>query len=165
VEIMKTLHGFDDPVVNEEIGSIDYMDEEEKKMLRVLLEGEKQTKYAHMVKQTVEEAETTDIDEIFIVANKLTQTAREFLTSNDSVSYISPKIWQPFSVTELKYVIETKLKQLETQVDKDSELYNHIETVKRNTGFHASMKWHDLLMEDLSTLVSIEEEFQPEEAH
>lgn len=162
---MKTLHGFDDPVVNEEIGSIDYLDEEEKKMLRVLLEGEKQTKYAQLVKQTVEEAETTDIDEVFIIANKLTKTARELVTSNDSVSYISPNIWQPFSVTELKYVIEQKLKHLETQVDKDSELYNQIETAKRNTDFHASMKWHDLLMEDLSTLVSIEEELQPEEAH
>lgn len=165
MEIMKTLHGFDDPVVNEEIGSIDYLDEEEKKMLRVLLEGEKQTKYAQLVKQTVEEAETTDIDEVFIIANKLTKTARELVTSNDSVSYISPNIWQPFSVTELKYVIEQKLKHLETQVDKDSELYNQIETAKRNTDFHASMKWHDLLMEDLSTLVSIEEELQPEEAH
>ncbi len=53
---MKTLHGFDNPVLNEEMGSIDYtVDEKEKKMLRVLMESEKKTRYVQLVKQTIEE--------------------------------------------------------------------------------------------------------------
>jgi hypothetical protein len=162
---MKTLHGFENPVVNNDIGSIDYMDQDENKMLRVILEGDKQTRYAHMVKQTVDEAETTDVNEVIIISNKLTNTARKLVKSTESVSIISPKIWQPFSITELKYVLEKKINYLQDQVKDDPNLLEQIETVKRNAKFHASMKWNDLLMEDLSTLVSIENEIESMAAH
>jgi hypothetical protein len=162
---MKILHGFDDPVINEEIGSIDYMDDEERKMLRVIKDGGKSTRYVHLVQQTVEDAEATKIDEVFIVTNKLTSSARKIVKSNKSVSFISPNIWQPFSLTELKYVIDIKLSHLLGNDELGSEMLEQIETVKRNAGFHVSMKWNDLLMEDLSTLISIEEELHTEEAY
>jgi hypothetical protein len=162
---MKTLHGFDDPVINEEIGSIDYMDEDESKMLRVLIEGEKQIRYANLVQQTVEEAETTQIDEVYIVTNKLTSTARKIVKSNKSVSFISPNIWQPFSLSELKYVIDNKISHLLGSEDLGPEMFEQVKTVRKNARFHASMKWNELLMEDLSTLISIEEELKQEEAH
>ena len=162
---MKTLHGFDDPVINEEIGSIDYMDEKEKKMLRVLLEGDKQTRYANLVQQTLEDVESNKIDEIYIVTNKLSSTARKLVKANDAVSFISPNIWQPFSLTELKFVIDKKISNLMKKDQLSQDIIYQIETVKKNAMFHASMKWNDLLMEDLTTLISIEEDLIREEAH
>ena len=166
MEIMKTLHGFHDPVINKEIGSIDYMEEDkEKKLLRVLLKGENKTRYIQMVRQTIEETKTTDLDEAVIVTNKLTKNARSLVTSADSVSYISPKMWRPFTENELKYVIEKKIAQLEKQDDLSTDVREQVDSVKRNASFHASMKWNDLLMEDLSTLLSIQDRLQTEVAH
>ena len=114
---MKTLHGFDNPVLNEEMGSIDYtVDEKEKKMLRVLMESEKQTRYVQLVKQTIEEKDDSNIDEIFIITNRLTKGARDIVTSDDSVSFITPKLMNPFSLSELTFVIQEKLKEIEEQM-------------------------------------------------
>ena len=159
---MKTLHGFDNPILNEEMGSIDYtVDEKEKKMLRVLMESEKKTRYVQLVKQTIEEKDDSNIDEIFIVTNRLTKGARDIVTSDDSVSFITPKRMNPFSLSELTFVIQEKLKEIEEQMAKLlvlEETRYQIEVIKKNAKFHATMKWHHLLHEDLSALISIQNE-------
>ena len=169
VKIMKTLHGFDNPVLNEEMGSIDYtIDEKEKKMLRVLMESEKQTRYVQLVKQTIEEKADSNIDEIFIITNRLTKGARDIVTSDDSVSYISPKRSNPFSLSELMFVIETKLKELEEQIVDLvvlEETRFQIELIKKNAKFHATMKWHDLVQEDLFQLIEIQNDLNKMEVH
>ena len=168
VKIMKTLHGFDNPVLNEEMGSIDYtVDEKEKKMLRVLMESEKQTRYVQLVKQTIEEKDDSNIDEIFIITNRLTKGARDIVTSDDSVSFITPKLMNPFSLSELTFVIQEKLKEIEEQMAKLlvlEETRFQIEVIKKNAKFHATMKWHHLLHEDLSALISIQNELHNMEA-
>ena len=168
VKILKTLHGFDNPVLNEEMGSIDYtIDEKEKKMLRVLMESEKQTRCVQLVKQIIEEKKDSNIDEVIIVTNRLTKGARDIVTSDDSVSYISPKLLNPFSLSELTFVVQEKLKEIEEQmanlmVLKETKF--QIEVIKKNAKFHATMKWHDLLREDLSSLISIQNELHSMEA-
>ena len=168
VKIMKTLHGFDNPVLNEEMGSIDYtIDEKEKKMLRVLLEGEKQTRYVQLVKQTMEEKEDNNIDEVFIVTKRLTKVARDIVTSDDSVSYLSPQLLNPFSLRELTFVIQEKLKELEEQIVDLvvlEETRFQIEVIKKNAKFHATMKWHDLVLEDLFQLLEIQNDLNKMEA-
>jgi hypothetical protein len=168
VKIMKTLHGFENPVLNEEMGSIDYtVDEKEKKMLRVLMKSEKQARYAQLVKQTIEEKEDNNIDEVFIVTNRLTKGARDIVTSDDSVSYISPNLLNPFSLSELTFVFQEKLKEIEEQIANLMVLKEtrfQIEVIKKNAKFHATMKWHDLLLEDLSALISIQNKFNDMEA-
>jgi hypothetical protein len=165
---MKTLHGFENPVLNEEMGSIDYtVDEKEKKMLRVLMKSEKQARYAQLVKQTIEEKEDNNIDEVFIVTNRLTKGARDIVTSDDSVSYISPNLLNPFSLSELTFVFQEKLKEIEEQIANLMVLKEtrfQIEVIKKNAKFHATMKWHDLLLEDLSALISIQNKFNDMEA-
>ena len=169
VKIMKTLHGFDNPVLNEEMGSIDYtVDEKEKKMLRVLMESEKQTRCVQLVKQIIEEKADSNIDEIFIITNRLTKGARDIVTSDDSVSYISPKLLNPFSLSELMFVIETKLKELEEQIVDLvvlEETRFQIEVIKKNAKFHATMKWHDLVQEDLFQLIEIQNDLNKMEVH
>ena len=169
VKIMKTLHGFDNPVLNEEMGSIDYtIDEKEKKMLRVLMESEKQTRCVQLVKQIIEEKDDSNIDEIFIITNRLTKGARDIVTSDDSVSYISPKRSNPFSLSELMFVIETKLKELEEQIVDLvvlEETRFQIEVIKKNAKFHATMKWHDLVQEDLFQLIEIQNDLNKMEVH
>jgi hypothetical protein len=159
---MKTLHGFDNPVLNEEMGSIDYtVDEKEKKMLRVLMESENQTRDVQLVKQTIEEKEDSNIDEIFIVSNRLTKGARDIVTSDDSVSFITPILMNPFSLSELTFVIQEKLKEIEEQIADLfvlEETRVQIEVIKKNAKFHATMQWHHLLLEDLSALISIQNE-------
>ena len=162
VKIMKTLHGFDNPVLNEEMGSIDYsVDEKEKKMLRVLLESKKQARYVQQVKKTIEEKKESNIDEVFIVTNRLTKGARDIVTSDDSISYISPQLLNPFSLSELTFVVQEKLKEFEEQMANLMVLKEtrfQIEVIKKNAKFHATMKWHDLLLEDLSTLIAMQNE-------
>jgi hypothetical protein len=165
---MKTLHGFDNPVLNEETGSIDYtVDEKEKKMLRVLMESENQTRDVQLVKQTIEDKEDSNIDEIFIVSNRLTKGARDIVTSDDSVSFITPKLMNPFSLSELTFVIQEKLKEIKEQMAKLRVLEEtrfQVEVIKKNAKFHATMKWHHLLFEDLSALISIQKELHNMEA-
>ena len=165
---MKTLHGFDNPILNEEMGSIDYIvDEKEKKMLRVLLESEKQARYIQQIKQTIEEKNDSNIDEVFIVTNRLTKGAKDIVTSDDSVSYITPKLLNPFSLNELMFVVQEKLKEIEEQIAdllvlKETKF--QIEVIKKNAKFHATMKWHDLLLEDLSALISMQNKLHNMEA-
>ena len=107
VDIMKTLHGFDNPVLNEETRSIDYsVDDKEKKMLRVLMKSEKQTRDVKRLKQTIQDREDSNIDEVFIVTNRLTKGARDIVTSDDSLSLLTPKLLNPFSLSELTFVVQ-----------------------------------------------------------
>ena len=168
VKIMKTLHGFDDPVLNEEIGSIDYtVDEKDKKMLRVLLENDKQARHVQMVKHTIEEKEDTDIDEVFFVTNRFTKGARDIITSEDSLSYISPNLLHPFSIGEMMFVLDELLNELDQQIEDSvvlEETKYQIEVIKKNAKFHAVMKWNDLLQEDLSQLIEIQDDLHKMEA-
>ena len=161
---MKTLHGFDDPVVNEEIGSLDYsVDDKGKKILRVLMEGEKQIKYTQIVRQTLEETESSEIDEVYIIANKLTSGAREIITNDDALSYITPMIVNPFSMDELLFVINKKelceevcglkrdVHHCKGLLDNDHKCL--IKQIAQNTVFHESMNWVELLREDLNRLI------------
>jgi hypothetical protein len=164
---MKTLHRFDDPVVNEEIGSIDYtVNEKRKKMLRVILKGKKGIHYTQLVKKTVIDKDDSDIDEVYIITNRLTEAARDIVISDDSLSYISPNILNPFSITELKYVIDERIIDLEKLIDEKnpefSDFKSQIDVIKKNAKFHATMNWHDLLLEDLNTLISVQDEQKTE---
>lgn len=138
-------------------------------MLRVILKGKKGTQYTQLVKHTVIEKDDSDIDEVYLIANRLTDAARDIVVSDDSMSYISPNILNPFSIDELKYVIDVRVMELEKIVDeKDTELFDfnsQIDVVKKNAKFHATMNWHDLLLEDLNTLISIQDELQKMEVN
>lgn len=165
VEIMKTLHGFDNPVVNKEMGSIDYT-AEEKKILRVLMEGEKQTKFMQMVRQTVEEMENSEIDETIIVADKLTQGSRKLIKNEDALSFITPLIVNPFSRADLEHVMDERLAEVCGEVcgpKSDSNSCSGvigdghkcpIKLIVKNAIFHARMNWIELLLEDLNKLIS-----------
>jgi len=167
VEIMKTLHGFDDPEVNKNINAIDFtIDGKKKKMLRILLERGKQTKYSHLVKQTIMDAEELDIDETIIVSDRLTAGAKSIINNEDSLSYITPKTFNPFSIHELKTVMNEKLVKIcEKTCGSDRDTHNcnglmkdgqvcSIYLISKNAAFHAKMKWSELLHEDLNQLIS-----------
>ena len=167
VEIMKTLYGFDDPVVNKNMGTIDYtVDDKKKKMLRVLMEGENQIRFMQMARQTIEETKNSEIDETIIVANRLTEGARKLVKDEDALSYITPLVIHPFSIAELEFVLDERLTEVCGHVcgpkgDSDScsgvigDTHKcPVKRIVKNAVFHSRMNWSELLHEDLNHLIS-----------
>jgi hypothetical protein len=70
-------------------------------------------------------------------------------------------------LNQLALVVQTKMKEIDEKmanvmVFKETKF--QIELIKKNAKFHAKMKWHDLLLEDLFALISIQSELHYMEA-
>lgn len=174
VELMKILHGYGEPVVNEDIGSIDYtaVEEDDTKMLRALVEedGTSSPGYVKEVSQTIEDVKETGVDEALILADRFTPSARRLLKEEDDVDYLSPRIVCPYSLSELVYAIHKKTVDLcklrcgdvpESREDcggfSDGDYTCLVRRISDDADFHAEMSWREVLYHDFSSLMDLEE--------
>lgn len=174
VELMRILHGFDEPVVNEEVGSIDYtaLEEDDTKILRALVEddGTISPGYVEKVRKTIDDVNETEVDEVLILANRFTPSARRILKEEDDVDYLSPNVVCPYSVSELVYAIQQKTMELcklrcgqvpKSQDDcdgiRDREYICPVRRISDDADFHAEMKWKEVLYDDFSLLMDLED--------
>ena len=174
VELMKILHGFEEPVLNEEVGSVDYtsFEDDDTKILRVLVEddGAPSPGYVKKVSRTVDDVNETEVDEALILANRFTPSARRMLKQRDDVDYLSPKVVCPYSVSELVYAIQQKTMELcklrcgqvpKSREDcdgiRDREYICPVRRISDDADFHAEMKWREVLYDDFSLLMDLED--------
>lgn len=174
VELMKILHGFKEPVVNEEVGSVDYiaLEDDDTKILRALVEddGAPSPGYVKKVSKTIEDVKETEVDEALILAKRFTPSARRILKRREDIDYLSPKVVCPYSVSELVYAIQQKTIELcrlrcgqapPTREDCEGvgdEGYTcPVRRISDDADFHAEMQWKEVLYEDFSLLMDLEE--------
>lgn len=174
VELMKILHGFKEPVVNEEVGSVDYttLEDDDTKILRALVEddGTPSPGYVKKVSKTIDDVKETEVDEALILANRFTPSARRILKRREEIDYLSPKVVCPYSVSELVYAIQEKTMELcrvrcgqvpQSQDDckgvSDRGYSCPVRRISDDSDFHAEMRWKEVLYEDFSLLMELEE--------
>jgi len=173
VELMKTIHGYEDPEYNDEVGSVDFItkEEDQKKLMRALVDedGSSGTGYMNKVNQTIEEVQDSEIDEALILADRFTSSARRLMKENEKVDYVSSKFTPSYRVSDLVYAIQKKTMRLcEKKCGKvpeskddckgiDEDGYAcQVRRISDDATFHAQMKWKEVLLEDFNKLVELE---------
>jgi hypothetical protein len=173
VELMKTIHGYEDPEYNDEIGSVDFMtrEEDQTKLMRALVdkEGRSGTGYVDKVNMTIEDIQDSEIDEALILADRFTSSARRLMKENENVDYLSSTFTPKFRVSDLVYAIQRKTMRLcknkcggvpESKddckgIDEDGYACQ-VRRISDDATFHAQMKWIEVLLEDFNKLVELE---------
>jgi len=173
VELMKTIHGYEDPEYNEEVGSVDFMTQEkdQTKLMRALVDedGRSDTGYRDKVNRTIEDVQDSEVDEALIIADRFTSSARRLMKENDNVDYVSSKFTPKYRVSDLVYAIQQKTMQLCKQkcgsapkskddckgINEDGYACQ-IRRMSDDATFHAQMKWNEVLLEDFNKLVELE---------
>ncbi len=173
VELMKTIHGYEDPEYNDEVGSVDFItnEEDQKKLMRALVDedGSSGTGYMNKVNQTIEEVLDSEIDEALILADRFTSSARRLMKENENVDYVSSNFTPSYRVSDLVYAIQKKTMRLcEKKCGKVPESKDdckgieedgyacHVRRISDDATFHAQMKWKEVLLEDFNKLVELE---------
>ncbi|MGD2200990.1 MAG: hypothetical protein PVJ38_05095 [Candidatus Bathyarchaeota archaeon] len=175
LELLKTLEGYKIVNKNEELGSLDYVAENEdgeKKLLRVMIDPKFNASAAYLVtiKKTLESVEEGPYEEATILAKRLTKASRRLVRSEGDLEYISNKKepYSHFEVIEALQNLTTELCTLKCgsvpQTEGDCEGYNdgeyscNIRRISDDADFHAKMGWLKLLMNDFSRLITLQRE-------
>ncbi len=173
VELMKTIHGYEDPEYNDEVGSVDFMtkEEDQMKLMRALVDedGSSDIGYMDKVNKTIEDIQEGEVDEALILADRFTASARRLMKENDNVDYVSSKFTPMYRLSDLVYAIQQKTMQLcknncgSVPKSKDDckgineDGYTcQIRRISDDATFHAQMKWKEVLLEDFNKLVELE---------
>ena len=173
VELMKTIHGYKDPEYNDEVGSLDFMTEEEDqtKLMRALVDenGRSGTGYMNTVSTTIEEVQDSEIDEVLIIADHFTASAKKLIKKNDNVDYLSSKFIRKHHLSDIVYAIQQKTKQLCKQKcgsvpisEEDCKGVTEegyvcpVRKISDNADFHAQMEWKEILLEDFNKLLELD---------
>jgi hypothetical protein len=173
VELMKTIHGYKHPEYNDEVGSVDFMTQEEDqtKLMRALVDedGRSGTGYMNTVSTTIEDIQDSEVDEALIIGDRFTASARKLMKKNDNVDYLSSKFIRKYRLSDIVYAIQQKTKQLCKQkcgiVPKSKDdckgvteegYVCQIRRISDDSTFHAQMKWIEMLLEDFNKLVELE---------
>lgn len=181
VELMKTIHGYEDPEYNDEVGSVDFVakEEDQMKLMRALVDedGSSGTGYMNKVNKTIEEVQEGEIDEALILADRFTSSARRLMKENKNVDYVSSRFTPSYSVSDLVYAIQQKTMSLcekkcggvpESKEDckgVDEDRYVcQVRRISDDAMFHAQMKWKEVLLEDFNKLVELEYDEELSEA-
>lgn len=174
IELMKTLHGYEMKEINKEIGSIDYVadDDQGEKLLRVLISSGLNAGKADFNTTTkiVESLEKEGYEEITIIAEDFTEASLRILEENE-INYFSPTVKPRYSVFELMEAIQRLTHELcrakcgivpAREVDckgyQEGEYTCPVRVVSDNADFHAERGWQGLLKRDFSQLIDIKKE-------
>jgi len=180
IELMKALHGYENPKYNEELSAIDYrtVEDDKVKVLRALIDENKQPApaYVDTINQTLEDLEENPVDEVLLLAKRITSSARRMVKENENLDYLSPKIASHYRISELVYAVQKKTmdlcKKVCGKVPKSAEDCKGkvgldyecaVRRVSDDATFHATMKWDTVLMEDFAKLLELEEEIENQE--
>jgi len=173
VELLKCLGEINQPNRNEEIGSIDYVieDEKGKKLIRAMVDDNNSAApaYVDTIRATITELENEKYDEALILSKRITNSAHDIVSHQDNLNVITPKMKHNFSLIEILSAIQKKTRDLcilkcgkapETKEDckgKTGRIYEcDVRRVSDDATFHATMKWKDVLLEDFNNLCEIE---------
>lgn len=170
IELLKSLHGYEMEGINDEVGSIDYVasgDGHEKKLLRVIIDPKVNTSKADMdtTRKTIALLEEEDYDEAVILAEEVTYGAKKLIREKKSLSYISPDLKHPRSISELLYAIQEKTWELcklrcgkVPKTESDCKRSCPVRQISDDADFHAERRWLWLMMNDFSKLVKLQRE-------
>lgn len=170
VELFKAVHGYEMAGVNKDVGSLDYVVEDEegvKKLLMVLVDSKYKASRCDIRKldKTLEFLEDEDFDEITLVGQDFTSVTESRINRDDSLDYVSEES-EVFSIMELLSAVQMLTKEL--CVDKcgkypmsseectgyeDGKYTCGIRRVSDDSDFHAKMGWSQLLYRDFTNLV------------
>jgi hypothetical protein len=173
LELIKCLNGVYSPTKNQDLGSIDYIVEDEtgKKLIRAMVNEDftAAPAYVDTVRATINELDEKKFDEAIILSKRITNSAHEIVTQQDNLNVITPKMKHNFSLVEILSAIQKKTIDLcvikcgkapETREDckgKKGRIYEcDIRRLSDDANFHATMKWKDVLLEDFLNLCKIE---------
>lgn len=172
IELIKCFGDIKETIRNEEIGSIDYIidDENKKKLIRAFVD---KNYNAALAKTDTVRTTTRELDEKYqeavIVSNRITDSAYDIVKQQENLEVITPKIGINYNVTELVSAVQKKTKILcklkcgkapETKDDcngKQGKKYVcDIRRLSDDATFHARMKWKDVLLNDFYSLCKLE---------
>ena len=173
MELMKCLRGMDQSSRNEELGSIDYIidDENGKKLIRAMVEDDNTAApvYVDTIRATINELDEEKYDEAVIISKRITDSAYDIVSHHKNLEIITPKMKHSFSLIEVLSAIQKKTRDLceikcgkvpETRDDckgKIGRTYEcDIRRISDDATFHATMKWKDVLLEDFNNLCELE---------
>jgi hypothetical protein len=174
VELIKCLEAMDNPTVNKDVGSIDYVidDKNGKKLIRAMVQDNNQTAptYVNTIRMIIKEIEEEEYDEAVILTKKITTPAYEIVKQHENLEVITPRTRHSFSLIEVLSAIQKKTTKLcekkcgkapETQDDcqgKDGRQYTcNVRRISDDATFHATMKWKKVLLEDFHNLCELEQ--------
>jgi hypothetical protein len=172
VELMKCLDLIEDPILNEDFGSIDYVidDKNGKKLIRAMVQDNNQAApvYVNTIRATIEELKE-EYDEAVILTKRITNAAHDIVKQHENLEVITPKTRHSFSLIEILSAIQKKTLKLckikcgkapETLEDcngKDGRQYTcDLRRLSDDATFHATMKWKKVLLEDFNNLCKLE---------
>ena len=175
VEIMKTLHGYENPSYDKELGCIELITEEDdkKKVLRVMIDEDFDSNpiYVKDIDESLESLEEEDVDQFLILGKRITSASRRMMKENDDIDYLTPKTSPHYRISELVYAIQNKTLSLcelkcgmipraEGDCDgvEDGNYTCSVRRISDDATFHAEMKWESVLHEDFKKLVELDKE-------
>ena len=173
VELIQCLEKPDEPVVNEEQGSIDYYirNDKGKKLVRVLVDEERAVTpaYVENIRVLITDLDEKKFDEATLITDRITDSAYDLVTSTDNLNIITPSMKNNFSLVELLSAVQMKTKELckikcgkapETREDckgkNGREYLCDIRRISDDATFHAMMKWKEVIHEDFNNLCDLE---------
>jgi hypothetical protein len=175
VEIMKTLHGYENPEYDEEIKCVELETEEndKKKVLRVLVNEnqEPQPIIAKTINHAMDSLEEEDIDEILIIGTRITRASRRLVNENEDLDYLTPKVTPHYRLSDLVYIAQDKTMNLckikcgkvpkkagDCNGYQDGDYTCNVRRVSDDATFHAEMKWNSILHKDIDKLIAIKQQ-------
>jgi len=173
VELIKCLRATDEPMINDEMGSIDYVieDKDGKKLIRVLVNEENRMAPAYVdnIRAIIMDLDEKKYDEALILTNRITNSAYELVAERENLEVITPTMKNNFSLKELLSAVQMKASKIceikcgkapETKEDckgKNGKEYDcEIRRISDDAKFHATMKWEIVLLEDFNNLCELE---------
>lgn len=175
VELLKSLHGYEAAKVNDDVGSVDYVAEDEDegiRLLRVIVDPDFNASRADfkITTKTLEALEDGYYDEAIIMAERFTKASKRLVRKEESLEYISPDN-EHYSHIELieaiqkqtRELCETRCGEFPTRAEdcegyQDGEYTCPVRRVSDDADFHAERGWLKLLMNDFSRLVALRRE-------
>jgi len=173
VELMKTLHGYENPVYNPEAKCIELKTTEDNqtKIMQVMINenAEPRPIYVKTLEKTLETIEEKDIDEILLLGERTTKAGREIIKETNEIECLTPNIKPHYKVSELIYSIQSKTldlcrqkcgkapqKESDCKGLQNGEYSCQIRRLSDDATFHAEMKWNGVLKEDWKALLELE---------
>jgi hypothetical protein len=173
IELIKCLEDTNKPSVNEDVGSIDYIidNDKKKKLIRALVDENRKLAPAFVdtIRATVEELEEEKYDEAVILSKRITKAGHKIVTQQENLNVITPNMKNNFSLIEIMSAIHAKTRELckikcgkppEKREDckgkKGMKYICDIRRISDDATFHATMKWKNVLLEDFNNLCKYE---------
>jgi hypothetical protein len=173
IELIKCLSDINQPIRNEELGSIDYIIDNvnRKKLIRAMVDDDNIASpvYVDTIRATINELEEEKYDEAVIISKRITDSAYEIVSQQKNLEIITPKMKHCFSLVEVLSAVQKKTKNIckikcgkapETKEEcygkKGRTYVCEARRISDDATFHATMKWKEVLLEDFNNLCDLE---------